>query len=74
MIMKNLIKKILKEDNDFEWAKDINPISVEEIQNKIYDTVDYGIYNWAIENIDKKEYKLGLLSKEVDIFVDLLIY
>ena len=72
--MKNLIKKILKEDNDFEWAKDINPISVEEIQNKIYDTVDYGISNWASEHIAKKAYKLGLLSKELDIFVDILSY
>lgn len=73
--MKNLIKKILKEDNDFEWAKDINPISVEEIQNKIYGIiVDYGISNWTAERIAKKAYELGLLSKELDTFVDILSY
>tara|TARA_R110000803_G_scaffold187807_2_gene250164 strand:- start:1129 stop:1686 length:558 start_codon:yes stop_codon:yes gene_type:complete len=70
--MKNLIKKILKEDNDFDWAKDINPISVEEIQNKIHDRVGYGISNWSSERIAKKAYVLGLLSREVDIFVDIL--
>ena len=30
--MKDLIKKILKEENDFDWVKDTNPLSKSEIE------------------------------------------
>ena len=71
--MRNTIKKILKE-NDFDWVNNVQPISVEKIQSKMsagYVT-DHGIGNWQIRDIAKKAHKLGLLKRELDIFVNIL--
>ena len=69
--MRNTIKKILKE-NDFDWANNVEPISVEKIQSEIEHIADHGISNYQITNIAKKAHKLGLLNRELDIFVGIL--
>ena len=40
--MKNLIRKILKEqENEFEWVKDINPVEAEKLVMKPFKDLDY---------------------------------
>ena len=69
--MRNTIKKILKE-NDFDWANNVEPISAEKIKSEIEHMADYGISNYQISNIAKKAYKLGLIGRGLDIFVNIL--
>lgn len=42
--MKDLIKKILKEDNELDWIRDVNPISKVEIAEELIDLRDVGYY------------------------------
>ena len=53
--MKDLIKKILKEDNDFGWAEDIEPASKSDIANELSGLQDWGYY---IHNPEKHKNKL----------------
>lgn len=69
--MRNTIKKILKE-NDFDWTKDTEPISVEQIEDKIDVITDYGVNNWFLTRIATKIYGLGLLNKELNLLTDIM--
>lgn len=42
--MKDLIKKILKEDNELDWIRNVNPISKAEIAEELTDLRDVGYY------------------------------
>ncbi len=74
--MKKLIKKILKEDNDFGWADDIQPISKNDIVNELSELRDWGYYihdqekhpNGLVDFI----YSLGLDVNKLDDMVDVL--
>tara|TARA_R110002020_G_scaffold138469_7_gene308536 strand:- start:5621 stop:6205 length:585 start_codon:yes stop_codon:yes gene_type:complete len=74
--MKNLIKKILKEENDFGWAEDIEPASKADIANDLSDLQDWGYY---IHNPEKHPdklvdfiYNLGLDVNKLDGMVGVL--
>jgi len=76
MIMKDLIKKILKEDNDFSWAEDISPASKTDIANELSGLQDWGYY---IHNPEKHKnklvdliYSLGLDVNKLDGMVGVL--
>ena len=69
--MRNTIKKILKE-NDFDWTKDVEPISVEQIEDKIDVITDYGASNWFLNHIATKVHGLGLLNKELNLLTDII--
>lgn len=74
--MKNLIKKILKEENDFDWAKDTNPLSKSEITSKLGVLQNYGYYiseRWLDENtLVDFIYRLALTEDKVDEMVKVL--
>ena len=74
--MKDLIKKILKEDNDFGWAEDIEPASKSDIANDLSGLQDLGYY---IHNPEKHSnklvdfiYNLGLDVNKLDDMVEVL--
>jgi len=62
--MKDLIKKILKEgsDNEFDWVRNIEPISVSEIGEELSSLREFGFYIHKPENsrLVKTIYNLGL--------------
>ena len=67
--MKDLIKKILKEENDFDWVRNTNPISKDEIANELSDLQDWGyfIQQRRVESSSLVSfiYRLGLDAKEL---------
>ena len=74
--MKKLIKKILKEDNDFGWADDIQPISKNDIANELSELREWGYY---IHDQEKHPdglvdfiYSLGLDGNKLDGMVGVL--
>ena len=68
--MKNLIKKILKEENDFDWARDTNPMSKSEITNQLGDLQDWGYFiheRWLDTNkLVDFIYRLGLSEEKLN--------
>ena len=48
--MKDLIKKILKEENDFDWVRDTEPTSKEEIAKELASLRDFGYYIHKADN------------------------
>lgn len=68
--MKNLIKKILKEENDFDWARDTNPMSKSEITNQLGDLQDWGYFiheRWLDANkLVDFIYRLGLSEEKLN--------
>jgi len=48
--MKDLIKKILKEDNDFDWVRNTEPVSMEEIAKELTSLRDFGYYIHKADN------------------------
>jgi len=74
--MKDLIKKILKEDNELDWIKDVEPASKGDIANELKDLEDWGYY---IHNPEKNKYELvdfiyslGLDINKLDKMVSIL--
>jgi len=66
--MKDLIKKILKEENDFDWVKDVEPISKGDIANGLKNLNDFGYW---IHHPEKNAfvdfiYNLGLDVNKLD--------
>jgi len=74
MIMRNTIKKILKE-NDFEWLNDTNPVSKEDIVKKLYDLYDVG-YRRDPESSKLTEivYNLALSQDQFDKLFEALYH
>ena len=64
--MKDVIKKILKENNDdFGWVKEINPVSKEEISEHLTGLAqDYG-YNQYDGKLTDVIYRLGLNKEKL---------
>ena len=60
--MKDLIKKILKEDNEFDWVRDTEPVSMEEIAKELTSLRDFGYYIHKVDNnrLVKTIHSLGL--------------
>lgn len=72
--MKDLIKKILKEDNDLEWINNVNPTSKGDISAELKDFEDFGYY---INNPDHSElvntiHSLGLDNNQLDKMIKVL--
>ena len=68
--MKDLIKKILKEENDLDWVKNTNPPSKSEIANQLGDLQDWG-YHIHERWLDKNKlvdfiYRLGLSEEKLN--------
>jgi hypothetical protein len=61
--MKSLIKKILKEDNDWDWARESEPMSEKYIQNKLR---EFYIYENNNTDLIKKIHSLGLTKTPLD--------
>lgn len=68
--MKNLIKKILKEENDFDWVRDTNPMSKSEITNQLGNLQDWGYFiheRWLDTNkLVDFIYRLGLSEEKLN--------
>lgn len=48
--MKNLIRKILKEqENEFEWVKEVNPEEAEKVVRRSFRDIDY---EWGVDYLD----------------------
>ena len=58
--MKNLIKKILKEENDFDWAKDIEPIPKSEIADELKSLKELSFRRDHQQVLVELIYRLGL--------------
>ena len=69
--MKDLIKKILKEENDFDWVKNTNPLSKSEIANKLNNLEHTALVNTETSLV-KVIYSLALEESELDKMVDSL--
>jgi hypothetical protein len=67
MIMRDRIKKILKEDNDFDWAGDVNPVSKEDIISTLHSLSDVG-YRRDLETSQLTDaiHKLALNENQLD--------
>lgn len=65
--MRDRIKKILKEDNDFDWAGDVNPVSKEDIISTLHVLSDVG-YRRDLETSKLTEtiYNLALNENQLD--------
>ena len=65
-MMKDLIKKILKEDNDFDWIRQSEPISKEEISKNLSGLRhDYG-YDSYDRNLTNVIHQLGLNKEQLE--------
>jgi len=71
MIMKDLIKKILKEENDFDWTKDVEPIPKNIIAKKL-NNLEQGVLVNTESDLVKVIYSLALEESELDKMVDTL--
>jgi len=72
--MKDLIKKILKEDNDLEWINNVKPTSKGDISAELKDFEDFGYY---VHNPEHSElvntiHSLGLDNNQLDKMVKVL--
>lgn len=65
--MRDRIKKILKEENDFDWTGDVNPVSKEDIISTLHSLSDVG-YRRALETSQLTEaiYNLALNENQLD--------
>ena len=74
--MKDLIKKILKEENDFDWVRNTNKKKKSKITDELSDLQDWGYYIHDPEKHTYKLvdfiYKLGLDVNQLDKMVDVL--
>lgn len=59
--MKDLIKKILNESDDFGWMDDVNPISKNEIVDKLNSLTEFGLDKYGDGHDDgyKKRFEEG---------------
>ena len=73
MIMKDLIKKILKEENDFDWAEDTEPISKNIIAKKL-NNLEHAVLVNTETDLVKVIYSLALEESELDKMVDSLAF
>jgi hypothetical protein len=66
--MRNRIKKILKEENEWDWTRSIEPISKSEIANKLLRFGDFGfrIYNAETNDLVNSIHNLGLNTTQLD--------
>lgn len=69
--MKDLIKKILKEENDFDWAEDTEPISKNIITKKL-NNLEHAALVSTETSLVKVIYNLALEESELDKMVDTL--
>lgn len=69
--MKDLIKKILKEENDFDWAEDTEPISKNIIAKKL-NNLEHAALVSTETSLVKVIYNLALEESELDKMVDTL--
>ena len=69
--MRDRIKKILKEDNEWDWAKQSEPISKTEISSKLNFFSDFGyrIYDEQSNTLVNSIYNLGLNDKQLEDLV-----
>ena len=69
--MRNRIKKILKEENEWDWARESEPISKSEIGNKLLRFGDFGfsIYNVETNDLVNSIYNLGLNTTQLDSLI-----
>ena len=72
--MKDLIKKILKEDNDLEWINNVKPTSKGDISAELKSFEDFGYY---VHNPEHSElvntiHSLGLDNNQLDKMVKVL--
>lgn len=70
--MKDLIKKILKEDTDWDWVNDTNPVSKEDIHKKLQFLSSYGYQLMGDDKLIDFLYKLALDEKSLKLFSNIL--
>ena len=73
--MKDLIKKILKEENDFDWISQQNPISMEEIAEDLVSLRDFGYYIHKADNnrLVRTIHSLGLDHNSLNSLYNTLV-
>ena len=73
--MRDRIKKILKEDNDFDWTGDVNPVSKEDIISTLHSLSDVG-YRRDLETSKLTEtiYNLALNENQLNSLVKALYH
>jgi len=73
MIMRDRIKKILKEDNEFDWFRESNPASKEDIIEKMSGLRDFGYRGDAEKSsLTTAIYNLGLQKEQLEPLVKAL--
>ena len=65
--MRDRIKKILKEDNDFDWTGDVNPVSKEDIISTLHGLSDVGYRrDLKTSQLTDAIHKLALNENQLD--------